>query len=159
VGTGGVLCSNIDVLDKETRLCRPLREEEKVDAMASGNLYERDITKVDSQRWGSVADHEFLFPTTSRVYATQEEAGIRVLPKDIGVVVLTYLALPNRPKFVYTKDARHNIICDNALSVGIPWGQEMLPEIMSRLKTKYASFVSNPQKYEEGTRETSLIGS
>lgn len=158
--TGGVgtMCSNIEVLDKKGGVCRPLREEEKAEAMKEAeDLYEHDITKVDSQRWGAVGDHEFLSPSVNNPYCSQEEKGFRILPMGIGVVLLYYLAMPPRPTFIYTTDAKHNIICDPALCTNLLWGEEMLPELMARLKTKYGSFVSNQVKYQEGVNETKIL--
>lgn len=160
-GGKGIMCSDIDILEKigKTTICRPLTEEEKVDLQyTSSQLYEQDFTKVDSQRWGAIHDHEFLFPSLENPYTTQDQGGFGVLPKEIGKVVLTYLALPPRPVFKYTRDAKHNFICVAAGSVGLQFGQEMLPEIMSRVKTKYASYTGNQQKYAEGSKETNEHG-
>jgi hypothetical protein len=155
----GVLCKGIDVLDPVTCKYGPVTEEDKLAEMqAEKDLYERDITKVDSQRWGSVMEHEFIGPSMTNVYGTQDENGFRVVPKDIGPVILTFLALPVRPKFVYTTDDNHNIICDPNKCTNLLWGEEMLPDLMSRLKTKYGSFVSNAQKWAEGMKETQLSG-
>lgn len=155
-GGKGVMCDDIDVMNEDGKVCRPLREEEKATKeILSEDLFERDIKKIDSQRWGSIIDHEFLFPSIERPYSTQEEKGFRVLPKGLGVVILSYLSLPERPKFVYTVDAKHKIICDPDKCTDLLWGEEMLPELMSRIKTKYASFVGNEKKYAEAEKETS----
>ena len=142
----------------EDKLCRELREEEKVELANADELIERAITKINNQRWGSVCDHQFIGPSIEDPYCTQYNDGFKVLPKKIGFVVLDFLAIPERPKFLYTRDAKHNIICSDDCK-NLLWGEEILPELMSRLKTKYASFTSNPQKYAEGVKETEIVGS
>lgn len=154
-GGTGKLCGDLDIMDKDTQLCRPLRPEEKAAALASiEELHEQTITKVDNMRWGSVAEHEFLAPSINNVYSTQYGNGFKVLPKRIGTVVLDYLAKPERAAFIYTKDPRHNIICDPEKCGKILFGDEILPELMARIKTKYASFIKDQGKYAEAMKET-----
>ena len=155
-GGAGVNVACIEVLDKGS-ICRPLREEEKTAALSMDELYEHPIDKIDNQRWGAASQHQFIPLDINNPGCTQYNEGFKVLPKKIGVVVLDYLAIPERPKFNYHKDAKHNILCDKCTD--LLWGEEVLPEIMSRLKTRYGSYTSNQVKYEEGTRETKLVGS
>lgn len=156
-GGAGILCSDLSILDKD-KTCRKIREEDKVDmALTADQLYEHDITKVDSQRWGSVMEHGFIYPSVQNPYCTQDNEGFRVLPKGIGVVVLYYLASPVRAKFIYSKGANHSFLCTDA-SGQILFGDEVLPELMGRVKTKYASFVSNERKYAEGVKEVQNAG-
>ncbi len=154
----GVPCAGMKVLT-ENKKCRPLREEEKAAAADVDKLIERPIAKVDNKRWGSVLEHKSLYPSVSRPYSTQYSKGFVVEPKEIGFVVLDYLSLPERPVFSYTKDAVQNIICVPAKCTNLLWSDEQLPELMSRVKTKYASFISNQQKYLEGVKETQTVGS
>jgi hypothetical protein len=152
-GKGVSICEIDD--NKVNEICRPMREEEKVEALTE-NLIERQITKVDNQLWGSVCDHEFIGPSMEDPYCTQYNDGFRVLPKEIGFAVFDYIAIPERPIFKYTTDGNHNIIC-NASSQDLLWGEEIIPDLMSRLKKKYASFSSNSQKYAEGEKEIEMV--
>jgi len=149
---GGVLCEGIKILDTN-RKCRELREEEKEEASTASILVENAITKIDNQRWTSVLKHRKRAPSITNPYCTQYNIGFMVAPHEINYAVLYYLSIPERPKFVYHKDIRDKFICDK--SPDLLWGDEMLPKLMARLKTKYASFTSNQQKYAEGTKETS----
>jgi hypothetical protein len=153
------MCSSFDIMDKESETgCRPLREEEKVELEDTEKLIERNVDKIDNQRWASFCEDEFLPPSMDNVGCTQFNEGFKIMP-NVGYAVLDYLAIPERPKFVYYKDAKHNLICEPDKCVNLLWGEEMLPEFMSILKTKYASFVSNGQKYMEGEKETQNVGS
>lgn len=157
---GGVMCKDLDVLDITTKKCTKVREEDlaEIEADDSDNLIEHDIDKIDNSRWGAFCDHEFLGPSIDNPGCTQYDEGFKVLPKNLGVIVLDYLAVPERPTFIYTTDTKHNIICDLDKCVNLLWGQEMLPELMSRIKTKYASFIGDTQKYAEGAKETANAG-
>lgn len=150
--SGGVLCKGVPILSDKKK-CRPLREEEKEEAESVSGLIEKSITKIDNKRWTAVLEHRKIGPSISRPYCTQYDKGFIVAPHSINYAMLYYLSIPSRPKFIYHTGSRDKFICDK--SPDLLWGEEMLPELMSRLKTKYASFVSNQQKYAEGTKETS----
>lgn len=154
-GKGVSICDLSEAPKKE--ICRELREEEKVEQLTE-KLIERQITKVDNQRWGAVCDHKFIQPSLKNPYCTQYNNGFKVLPQEIGYAILDYVAIPERPKFLYTKDAQHNIICLPGCK-NLLWNDEVIPEFMSRLKKKYASYNSNAQKYAEGEKETEIVGS
>jgi len=150
-----VLCSGIDVIDKDKK-CRPLREEEKASAIEMDKLVENDINKIDNQRWGAFCSDEFIPPSNENPGCTQYNDGFKVLPK-LGYVALDYLANPERPVFAYKRDAKDNIICIPEQCKNLLWGPEVLPELMSRLKKKYASYTGNQQKYAEGQKETEIL--
>lgn len=156
--TGAGVMTDCEIIDSD-KSCRPLREEEKAELAAKDELFERSITKIDNMRWGSFCEHAFLPPGLDNPGCTQYNEGFKVLPKKIGIVVLDYLAIPERPVFVYTKGPRNTLICDPLKCTNLLWGDEILPELMSRLKTRYASFVGNGQKYQEGQRETQIVTS
>ena len=149
----GISCKDFDIMEKEGD-CRPLREEEIAEAMESEKLIEKKTDKIDSGKWASFNDHVFLGPASGNIGATQNGEGFMVMPADIGYVVLDYLAIPERPKFAYTTDANHNIICDPPNCKNLLWNAEILPELMSRIKTKYGSFVGSERKYNEGKKDT-----
>jgi hypothetical protein len=152
-GKGVSICDNSD--EKTNIICRPLREEEKVDDLAE-KFFERQITKVDNQRWGSVCSHKFIGPSLTNPYCTQYNDGFKVLPKEIGYAILDYVAIPERPIFKYTKDADHNIICSKDCK-NLLWNDEVIPDFMSRLNKKYASYNGNAQKYAEGEKEVEIV--
>jgi len=154
-----VLCAGINIMDKDTekeKSCRPLREEEKASAIEMDRLIENDIDKIDNQRWGAFCSDEFIVPDISNPGCTQYNDGFKVLPK-LGYVVLDYLANPERPVFAYRRDEKDNIICIPEKCTNLLWGPEVLPELMSRLKKKYASYTGNQQKYLEGQKETEIL--
>ena len=151
-----VLCCDIDIIDKGTNICRPLREEEKQDAMDDTSfLIERTIKKVHPSKWGALVSHETKKPTIGNPYCTQTNEGFMVSPK-LSYVVLYYLSTPQRPIMKLVLDERQNEVCKDT-SV-IPFGDEMIPDLMSRVKKKYASFISDQQKYTEGEKETQAAG-
>ena len=157
--SAGLLCSDLDILDVEKKECRALREEEKEtgNEVLSNQLIERDIRKVPNQKWRAAVSHEFIKPSIENPICTQYNTGFKVLPKELGNVVLDYLSLPVRPVLNYTKK-NQAFICDKEC-VDLAWGEEILPELMSRIKTKYASYTSNQQKYIEAVKETAIVGS
>lgn len=145
----GVKCKGFEMAED----CKELTEEEKVDAMNENELVERTITKVDNQRWGAVLEDLIVGPSLENPYSTQLEGGFKVVPREIGYAILNYLAAPKRPVFKYSRDANDNLICSPGSTV-FEYGPEVLPDIMSRIKTKYSSFVGDQQKYSEGVKET-----
>ncbi len=156
--SAGVLCSDLDILDIEEKVCRPLREEEKEKLeVTSDQLVERDIRKVPNGKWRAAVSHEFIVPSIEDPICTQYNTGFKVLPKQLGYVVLDYLALPERPVLNLVKKG-NDFVCGPG-SKDLLWGEEILPELMSRIKTKYASYTSNQQKYIEGVKETQIVGS
>lgn len=153
----GVKCKTFDIVNEDST-CRPLREEEKVELLNEEELFERQITKVDNQRWGSVGEHLTKYPTIKSPYGTQLEGGFKVVPKEVAYVVLNYLRVPIRPIFQYSDDGRGNIICGPNCSL-LEYGPEVLPDIMSRIKMKYSSSVGDEQKYAEaGKEKRELVG-
>ena len=154
-GKGVSICDISE--EKKNLICRPLREEEKVEEMTE-KLIERSITKIDNGRWGAVCEHEFIGPSLEDPYCTQYNDGFKVLPREIGFAILDYVAIPERPIFLYKKDEQHNIICLPGCK-NLLWNDEVIPEFMSRLKKKYASYSSNAQKYSEGEKETEIVSS
>jgi hypothetical protein len=150
--TVGVSCSDLKLLEPNGK-CRPLREEEKLEAELSTKLIEKKIDKLDAGQWASFCEHEFLGPNNGHVGCTQLAEGFIVKPEEIGYVVFDFLAIPERPKFAYTRDAKHNIICVPAKCKDLLWNAELLPELMSRVKSKYGSFIGNERKYNEGKQD------
>lgn len=146
-----------DTMDPKTGKCTPLREEEKAE-LAQQDLYEFDIPKIDNSRWGAACEHEFIPLDLENPGCTQYSAGFKVLPKSLGWVVLDYLAIPERPKIVFTVDSEDQFICDPEKCTNLAWNPEILPELMSRIKTKYASFIGSQQKYAEGVKELKESG-
>jgi len=150
----GYMCSDLPLMDKEGN-CKPLTEEEKAEAKNTEELCENSIEIVDNQRWGSICEHELIGPSMEFPYATQLDSGFKILPKKIGYVVLDYIAIPERPVFKFSRDARHNITCLPA-STSIKWGEEMIPEIMARLKIRYSAFTRNDGGYNQGQKEREI---
>lgn len=150
----GVLCKGIKILDIN-RKCRPLREEEKLEALETSVLIEKEITKVDNKRWAGVLEHRTIGPTVTRPYCTQYNNGFMVAPHNIGYAVLYYLAKPQRPVFKYHTGNRDEFICDSCSTILL--GEEQLPDLMARIKTKYASFIGSQTKYAEGQKEKSIV--
>lgn len=149
----GVPCKGVPKMAKNGR-CRPLREEEKAEAQEKEKLVERGIDKIASGKWASCLEHAFLGPSETNAVCSQTGEGFIVKPEGIGYVVLYYLAIPERPKFAYKKDEKHNIICIPEQCKNLLWNDELYPELMARLKTYYGSFNSNERKYNEGKKDT-----
>lgn len=154
----GCLCADIPLMDKEGNCkpvadCgKPLTEEDKVELANSEDLCENSIDMIPNQKWGSVCQHEIVGPSLELPYATQFDKGFKVLPKKLGYVVLDYIEIPILPVFKFT-EIRHKINCI-AGSTSVAWGEEMLPEILSRLKVRYNAFIRNEAGYSEGEKET-----
>lgn len=155
----GCICSDFKMLgsDADQDYCREFTEEEKAESVKSVDLWENEIEKVDNQRWGAVCSHQIIPPSTKNPYCTQYDQGFKIMPKEIGIVILDYIALPKRPRFYYTLDKKHNIICDTSKPIiDLQWGEEMLPELISRLKKDYGSFTNDDRKYAQGESERKI---
>lgn len=151
-GEEGCPCKGIPVLNEKNK-CRKLRPEEVIEAGEMEQLSEGPISKIDNKHWSGFLDDKFNPPSLNNVGCTQLAEGFKVFP-NVGWVVLDYLSMPERPTFKYTKDDKQNIICDPKDCTNVLLDQTVLPELMSRLKTKYASFTGNEKKYAEGKSET-----
>jgi hypothetical protein len=158
----GSMCSNLPVLCNGEVLqidkC-DLKEEDKAEMLSSEEMIERSIQMVPNKFWGSVSDDEIVAPSIMIPYATQNDNGFKVLPKGIGYVVLDYISIPERPTFIYTRDAKQNIICDSNKCKNLEWGEEMIPEILARMKKRYSAFVGNSEAYKEGEQERTITTS
>jgi len=151
----GVICKDIPMLDKEKKCGRDLREEEKEKAQNLDTLIENPISKIVNNQWGSYCQHKFAGPSLDNPGCTEYKGGFKVLPVEIGIVVLNYLSIPQRPVLKAKFDDDHNLLCSDLVENGsLLWGEEILPDLMSRIKSKYAAYISNPQKWAEGQKES-----
>jgi hypothetical protein len=153
----GCLCGDMPVMDDEGS-CAEFTEEQKAEMLNSEQLCENEIEMVPNQNWGSVCKHELIGPSMELPYATQYDKGFKVLPKGIGIVVLDYIAIPERPKMFFSEDGRHNITCLPTSST-LLWGDEMIPELLARLKKRYSAFTRNSEGYKEGEQERQITTS
>lgn len=158
----GCLCSDIPLMNKDGEChkieeCKELTEEEKAELLTSEELCENGIDIIPNNKWGSVCQHELIGPSLSMPYATQLDKGFKVAPKQIGYVILDYISIPVRPIFNFT-EVRHNVTCLST-STSLNWGEEMIPEIMARLKKRYSAFTRNSEGYSEGEKEREITTS
>lgn len=148
----GCLCSDFDLMN-ENGECRELEIAEKANYKSSNELCERSITKVDSQRWGSVCNHRLAPPTLKNPYATQDSNGFKVLPKQLGYVVLDYISIPERPLISVTYGEDDSDIFNEAESRHLKWGEEMIPQFLAGIKKRYSAFTRNEAGYIQGEQE------
>lgn len=153
-GGCGCLCGDIEVMDKDGS-CVPVEGFDDSPHPVT-ELCESEIKKVPSGKWAAVCSHKTRGPSIDRPYTTQFDEGFKVLPKEIGFVVLDYIAMPPRPVLNVTLDAMHNEIYNPVGAVDLLWSEDMLPEIMAGLKKRFGSFVRNPDLYGQGAAEKEL---
>lgn len=141
------LCSDMKLLT-ESGKCRNLKPDEKKECAPSYELVEKSIKKVDNQRWADAIQSGFIKGAKS----TQYNSGFKVHPNDINIVILDYIAIPDRPVLNIKLDDRQNATCAAGSST-LHFGYEMMPKILALLKQQAGSFHRKTEKYQEGQLE------
>lgn len=119
----------------------------------NSNYTERNLDKIDNQRWGTALTHRLKAPTFKKPAITQFDGGFKVAPANLGIIVLDYFKRPIDAVFAYTVDSNDQIIYNKLNSVQLQWTDMMIPEFVSRLKKRYASFVGDNDKYSQAAVE------
>lgn len=118
----------------------------------NSNYTEYNLDKIDNQRWGTALTHRLKAPTFKKPAITQFDGGFKIAPANLGVIVLDYFMRPVDAVFAYTV-VNDQIIYDKNNSEQLQWTDMVIPEFVSRLKKRYASFVGDNDKYSQATVE------
>jgi hypothetical protein len=81
---------------------------------------------------------------------TQFEEGFKVMPKNIGVLIMDYFVLPDKPFMDYTTGANDEIIYNSAGSTQLQWSQTMLEVFLPQLAMRFGKFTQNPALFQAG---------
>lgn len=155
-GDRGVMTSGLDCMDSKTGEMKKYVDPDDVEReklQAGANLSEQSIEKVDNTRWGSVAGHKINKPSLLRPFMTQIDGGFKVIPKEVGIIRLNYLRLPQACVFGYTIGTDDQIIFNSAASKDLEWSTVMTNEFIARLTLRYAKFTGNELMYQQGQIE------
>src|SRR5438105_5880762 len=98
-GSACLPCKDVDNGDCEELV---LKEKEAVEQKYYESICERQIDKIDDQRWGAVCEHLTKQPTLLNPKITQIDGGFKVSPRNVSVVVLDFYVRPKVSTFRYT---------------------------------------------------------
>jgi hypothetical protein len=112
---------------------------------------EIEVRLVQANRWASVTSHKTKGPKLDtkpgekpRVFVKQQNDGLAVLPKGVGVVVMDYYRLPVAPVFNYTTVTQgpdKYLQFQESGSVHLEWNEAMVPVFLYHLGHRYGLHV------------------
>ncbi len=152
-------CSIYETIDGRTGKeseCDLYLDEDDLKALqdqADANLCEVVIDKIKNNQWAAVCGHRTLGPTIKNPKCTDFEGGLKLAPKNMGVIIWDYFRKPLEATFLYTiinPGAEDEYIQFNTASQALEWDDKMIPEFIARLKDKYGVFVREPQISQDG---------
>ena len=118
--------------------------------------YANEVTarKIDNARFGSAAKSIIMPVTIQNPIVTQVNGGLKIVPRDVGIVVLDYFKLPVKAVMSFTTVPGTDVINYNlGASTQLDWPDLVENEFIARLKKRYASFTRNQAQYAEGELE------
>ena len=116
-----------------------------------GGLCELPITKIDNQRWGSICSHKTQGPTLEKPKITQYDQGLKIAPKNLGIIVLDYYRKPIDGTFLYTitnPNAIDEYLQFNTSSQPVEWSGVLINEFINRMGKKYGKYIREQFIYE-----------
>lgn len=120
-------------------------------------ISEIGITKKTNNRWEALTSRKTFRPSLTDPYCTQFDGGLKIAPKNTGMIVVDYFRLPPDATFEYTiigEGTEDEYIQYNATtSRKLEWANTMRPRFIAALKAKYGDMVANQSLYEHGTIE------
>ena len=123
---------------------------------AGADLCELAITNVDNQRWSSACDSSFKRPAYNAPIITQFGGGIKVAPRNLGIIILDYFKAPRKAVFAYTLGAEDNIIYDANASIQLEWPETVKGEFLARLQKRYGMYVREDSVYNWSEQERQI---
>lgn len=148
-------CAEYDVLTEEGQ-CKKYTDpdlEEIRERLKGENVNETKAEKVDNGRFGAACKHKLLTPTLALPFVTQVNGGLKIVPRDIGIVILDYYRLPAKAVYAYTTTGVDTVNYNLGGSTQLDWPDLVKPEFLARLKKRYGSATRNQDQYVEGEQE------
>jgi hypothetical protein len=120
-------------------------EIEQISASQDENLKEVPIEKIENSRWAAQSQRISKAPTVNSPKVTEYDKGFKILPKNLGVIVLDYFRLPVTPVFNYSltgQGTENEIIQYNKSgSTQLEWNPTVISDFLDRLEAKYFKFI------------------
>lgn len=111
-------------------------------------LKETTIDLISNDRWGAVMEHRFMRPKLADPKMTQYDAGFKVAPAGVTMIVMDYLRMPLPATFVYTvapgdvlTGRGEYVIYDKTKSQQLEWSSLIRNEFLVRLEKKYGKYI------------------
>ena len=126
----------------------------------SSGLCEVSITKIDNQRWGSICSHKTQGPTLVNPKITQYDQGLKIAPKNLGIIVLDYYRKPIDGTFLFTitnPGAIDEYIQFDPSSKPIEWSSVLINEFLNRMGKKYGKYVREQFIYEASAADNKTV--
>jgi hypothetical protein len=138
-----------DVIDQDER--------EQLILDAESNIEEIGITKKTNNRWEAITRRKTNKPSFDKPYCTRFDGGLKVAPKNIGVIILDYFRMPAEATFEYTVINEglesEYIQYNGSSSKPLEWPATLRAKFIARLKQKYAGMTGDQGMYEQGSLE------
>jgi hypothetical protein len=106
---------------------------------------EVDIRAMKDSEIGHILTSQIVEPTMRYPYLAFYNDHMKVYPKEIDYVILTYLKKPEEPVWAYTPDANGRPVYDDTASVNIDAPEEALNEIAFRVLSFLGMNIREPQ--------------
>jgi hypothetical protein len=111
------------------------------------NLQESLIELIDTQFWDACLDHDIKRPTFKKPKCVQYSGGLRLAPKGITMVYLTYFTIPVPAVFSYT--ISNDIpIYNQSGSTQMLWNATLKDEFLRRLKIRYDKYIGDSAGFQ-----------
>lgn len=151
----GCLCADYDVFDgKDTVKFEDSSLAELKTKFKTGYEAEQAAAKVDNSRFAAALSHKLMPVDFSNPILTSQAGGLKIAPKNMGIVVMDYFRLPAIPVFAYTSGGGPDTINYNRSgSTQLDWPDLVQNEFLSELKKRYASYTTQENKYAEAVSE------
>ena len=121
---------------------------------------EVEIADVSDSKFASAVKHVTKKPTVNAPIGTRIAEGYQVYPRGIGVILLSYYRNPLPAVMDYTvrvSGVDEYIDYKKDTSVGLEWGQQMIPAFLYKLSMRYGLFVDDQLKMQVGQLANELL--
>lgn len=155
-GTKGCLDGDKPCINSDGETCESPFVDIDDQQVKNDGTDEYAIGKVDNQRWGSICGHKTLKPSISKPKITQYDGGLKIAPKNLGVIVLDYYRKPKPGTFLYTitnPGAIDEYIQFDTNSAPVEWSEVLINEFLNRMGKKYGKYVRDQFVYETSSAD------
>lgn len=143
----GALCAELETFTSEGNIY-DLSEEDRLARirLEDATISTIGIAKVTNNRWNSILSRETLRPDMDNPKCTQFDGGLKLAPKNAGIIQLDYLRTPVAGVLAYTivnaGTEEEYYQYDASASTPMEWAETLKPVFIERLKLKYYSAVT-----------------
>ncbi len=131
-----------------TKVCEAETEEQAAQRVSDykDGIVESQVYKIDNSRWSAILTHRNKKPTFEDPAMTQVDAGFKVAPRQVSVIVLDYFVKPTTATFNYTiaqgnpQTGSGDYLIYNPNSIPLQWNATMIPYFIDELRKVYSRY-------------------